>query len=138
MYTYDQHERSERAVFAHNRALLFAALQARGIVSVTVLYEGSGDSGDVEDVTVLPDTATLDGEITVLQTIWGKPEPEAFTRPLKDIIDNTAMQLATFDHAGWENNEGGGGEVEWDVVEQTISVEHYDYYVERTYASHQY
>ncbi len=31
-------------------------------------------------------------------------------------------------HSGFENNEGGGGEIAWDLIKDEISIEHYDNY----------
>jgi len=138
MSYYEAWEKRERESFARNREVIFAALEARGITSVTVLYEGSGDSGGIEDLSPMPTNASLEGDVTVLRNSWEKAELVSEAVPLRELLEDTAMQIVSFDHGGWENNEGGGGEVTWDVAEKTVTLEHYDYFVERDYSSHTY
>ncbi|WP_254679762.1 DUF6878 family protein [Celeribacter baekdonensis] len=45
------------------RAALLTELRALGVRSIKVQYEGYGDSGNVEDVVVSPDTITLTEEL---------------------------------------------------------------------------
>ncbi|KZY50043.1 hypothetical protein A3734_21380, partial [Sulfitobacter sp. HI0054] len=45
------------------RAALLSDLRALGVASIEVEYEGYGDSGNVEDVVVTPDTITLTDEL---------------------------------------------------------------------------
>ena len=72
------------------RAELIAQLCALGIREVTAEYEGYGDSGNVEDVTVQPAEVQL---------------PEALATEVGDF----AWSLAYHHHPGFENNEGGYG-----------------------------
>jgi len=66
---------------------------------VSITYAGSGDSGGI-------DVCSLD-------------DPE-----LNDFLFAVMWQL----HAGYENNDGGGGTVTWDLVQDKITVDHGNYY----------
>ena len=74
-----------------NKTALFDRLEAAGISQVTVSFDGSGDSGQIEsvearntagEVTELPTTS-----ITMTSTIWGHAEPEERTMPVAEAIE---------------------------------------------------
>lgn len=100
------------------RAVLLSDLRALGATQVTVIYEGYGDSGNVEDVSLLPDTL--------------KPA-EDLVRRLEDFGWDFAYALSP----GFENNEGGYGTLTWDIETDTINVNHSDRYVESETTLHE-
>ena len=99
-----------------SRAELLAQLRALGISEVTAEYEGYGDSGNIEDVTVQPIGIAL---------------PDDFSTKLGDF----AWSVAYHQHPGFENNEGGYGTLTWDIALDSITLDHADRYVE---CSHSY
>ena len=99
-----------------SRAELLAQLRALGVSEVTAEYEGYGDSGNVEDVTVQPAEVKL-------------PEP------LATGVGDFAWSLAYHHHPGFKNNEGGYGTLTWDIALDSIILDHADRYVE---CSHSY
>ena len=99
---------------AANRAArgeLLPLLRSLGIAQVTAEYEGYGDSGNIEDVTVQPAGIAL---------------PEELCTKLGDF----AWSVAYHQHPGFENNEGGYGTLTWDVTADSIALDHADRYVE--------
>lgn len=90
---------------------LRAQLRDLGVTEVTAEYEGYGDSGNVEDLSVMPAELKL---------------PEDLRTKLEDF----AWSVAYNQHPGFENNEGGYGTLTWDVVADGISLDHADRYVE--------
>ena len=82
-----------------------------GITEVTAEYEGYGDSGNIEDVTVQPVGIAL---------------PDELCTKLGDF----AWSVAYHQHPGFENNEGGYGTLTWDVIADSITLDHADRYVE--------
>ena len=48
---YEAHDRRSAALFPANKAALFDALGAAGITTVTVTFDGYGDSGQIEEIT---------------------------------------------------------------------------------------
>ena len=109
--------RAEReATLKETRAALIAQLRALGISEITAEYEGYGDSGNVEDVTVQP------ADVKLLE-------------PLATEVGDFAWSLAYHHHPGFENNEGGYGTLTWDITGDSITLDHADRYVE---CSHSY
>lgn len=99
---------------AANRAArgeLLPLLRSLGIAQVTAEYEGYGDSGNIEDVTVQPAGIAL---------------PEELCTKLGDF----AWSVAYHQHPGFENNEGGYGTLTWDISADSIALDHADRYVE--------
>ena len=102
-----ERERQERA---EERARLLAALRALGVTTLEADYDGYGDSGNVEDIRTEPEMAKVDEMEGLADLLWS---------------------IAYAEHPGFENNEGGGGTVTWDVAADRIDLDHYDNVVER-------
>ncbi|MEL6465681.1 MAG: DUF6878 family protein [Pseudomonadota bacterium] len=109
--------RAEReAALKTTRADLLPALRALGVTEVIAEYEGYGDSGNVEGITLQPNDVRLDADLT---------------RKLEDFVWSVAYNQ----HPGFENNEGGYGTLTWDISADSIMLDHADRYVE---CSHSY
>ena len=98
------------------RVALLSELRAVGVTKIEVQYEGYGDSGNIEDVVVTPDTISLSEELR---------------RRVEDFGWDFAYALSP----GFENNEGGYGTLTWDIAADSITLDHADRYVE---CSHSY
>lgn len=101
-----------------NRAALLSELRGLGVTNVEVQYEGYGDSGNVEDVVVTPDTITL---------------TEEMLRRVEDFGWDFAYALSP----GFENNEGGYGELTWSLEADKIDVSHSNRYIETNTIEHE-
>jgi len=108
------------------KARLFEALHAAGIASVTVLFDGEGDSGQIVDVSAyashnksLPLPA---GPLTVETAKWDGSGAEQATVPVKKAIENLCYELLEDKYEGWEINEGAFGEFSFDVAGRTITL----------------
>ena len=100
------------------RAALLVELRAIGVTSIEVQYEGYGDSGNVEDVSVTPDTITLSEEMR---------------RRVEDFGWDFAYALSP----GFENNEGGYGELTWVLATDNIDVSHSNRYIATNTTEHE-
>jgi uncharacterized protein DUF6878 len=100
------------------RAALLVELRALGVTSIEMQYEGYGDSGNVEEVLVSPDTITLTEEIR---------------RRVEDFGWDFAYALSP----GFENNEGGCGELTWALATDKIDVSHSNRYIETNTTEHE-
>ncbi|AVW90039.1 MULTISPECIES: DUF6878 family protein [Roseobacteraceae] len=112
---------SQRRAAEHRvetRAALLIELRALGIMNIEVQYEGYGDSGNVEDVVVAPDTVTLTDELR---------------RRVEDFGWDFAYALSP----GFENNEGGYGELTWSLEADKIDVSHSNRYIESETTEHE-
>lgn len=106
-----------------NKHNLFAALAAAGITHVCVAFNGYGDSGQIEDVTVKSgdtDAALPATDVEIASTEF---RGDAITRsiaPLGDAIESFCYDLLESHHGGWENNEGAFGDISFDVAADRI------------------
>jgi hypothetical protein len=100
------------------RAALLTELRALGVTSIEVQYEGYGDSGNVEDVVVTPDTISL-------------------TEDLRRWVEDFGWDFAYALSPGFENNEGGYGELTWSLEADKINVSHSNRYVETNTTEHE-
>ena len=100
------------------RAALLSELRAFGVTSIEVQYEGYGDSGNVEDVVVTPDTITL-------------------TEELRRRVEDFGWDFAYALSPGFENNEGGYGELTWALETDKIDVSHSNRYIETNTTEHE-
>lgn len=122
-----------------NRDRLLVALAERQVIRVTITYEGSGDSGDVSEVSVEPPELMprlLDDTIE-LRCLVGEYKDRQYLRTMADRPMNLRAALAEFaltwvedTHAGWEINDGSQGTVTIAVAERTLTLEHTEYYTE--------
>lgn len=97
------------------RPALLEELRAKVLINelenpIVVTYEGYGDSGSFEDV------------------------PKNLSNETQDFL----WELLTSSEGGWENNEGGRGNVTWNVNEDKISVNHVQYHTEETSREHEF
>lgn len=136
---------------AHNKAAIIEALKTHGIKKVIVEYCGRGDSGGTEDVRLeLENGETVPVPAVFVPFAWNRSRYNHETRgwqsiqevvnnkPLSDALDEFAMHLVELHHAGWENNDGGRGEVTFYVNTDEITVEHEEYYTESNSFSYTY
>lgn len=104
-----QRHRAEREDEAKSRrSVLLPKLRAAGVTELVTTYDGCGDSGNVEDVRIEPETAA--------------PATNAFDHEITDFVWVFAYAL----HTGFEINEGGYGELRWNVAEDLIDLDHSD------------
>ena len=111
------HMAEMREVAAQERAMervrLRAELQGLGIRNLEATYDGYGDSGNVEGIEVEPSVPKINETPGLADFLWSV----AYDR-----------------HPGFENNEGGGGTVTWDLAADRIDLDHFDNVVERVHS----
>ena len=113
-------ESQKRAQEARNetRATLLSDLRALGLLLVEIRYDGYGDSGNVEDVSVMPATLVPDTD-------------------LKRRLEEFGWAFAYALSPGFENNEGGYGALKWNLEVDKIDVTHNDNYVTSETTEHE-
>lgn len=115
-----------------NKATLFDALHAVGITSVTVAFDGGGDSGQIESVDAAAGDAPADlpeAQIALLKAQSDGFGTETTIMSVADVIEDLAYQLLTQSHPGWEDSDGAYGEFRFDVGARTITLDHNDRYI---------
>jgi hypothetical protein len=115
-------------ILPRNKEALFEALARVGIATVTVTFDGCGDSGQIEEITAraaddcemeLPDEKI---EITLIR--WHADESPPVATSLRDAIEQLCYEFLSLEHGGWENNDGAYGEFSFVVSDRTIALEH--------------
>lgn len=109
-----------------NKAAIFAVLAEVGTTSVTVEFDGYGDSGGVEGVRAADEHGEIalpEGSVTLLTVGWRETEPSEKTMRLSEAIEHMVYELLGQTHGGWENNAGAFGNFVFDVAAETITLE---------------
>lgn len=123
-----EQEAREAALRPSNKDALFEGLRLVGIAHVIVTFDGSGDSGQIEDIegcdaeenSVQLPPAT----ITFRSVDWQSSEIIVRQMTLEKVIEQMAYDFLSDSHGGWENNDGAYGEFCFDAQAGTI---HLDY-----------
>lgn len=103
-------------------------LAAQGFEYIEINYSGGGDSGAIDDISLLPHgTITIkDGEVSKKNNKdCADPDNE-----LKDLIDRKAEEHVLNHAADWWNNDGGGGTLYISTMDGSYHGEHYVNYTE--------
>ena len=108
------------------KAKLFDALRSAGVARATVIFDGQGDGGQIEDVTFETSAGKpIDLSVRLLRVETAKPDgsgPEKATLPIREVIENLCYELLEEQHAGWEINEGAFGEFVFDLTDRTLTL----------------
>ena len=132
----------EAAVLPLNKAALFEALAAGGFASVVVTFDGSGDEGQIEDVTATASDgqpAELPtGAVAYQEVGFDAAEPTVAMVPVGDVLEKLAYELLGETHGGWENGDGAYGEFTFDVAERSITLAYNERYTETHYHEHEF
>jgi hypothetical protein len=99
-------------------------LREAGVARVRVDYDGSGDSGQIEQIGYLG----ADGAELNLSGTLSFPENE-----LMDLF----YDLIQVRHPGWENNDGAYGDFEWDLTKDTLYHTHNDRFTDYDTTEHE-
>ena len=118
-----------RATFTEHlvglKANLFDLLEEHGIVLVTVDFDGSGDSGQIENIIACDKHGVVDLPDAGPPNPASDPEPQIGgdkTEPIADVIETLAYDLLESAQGGWEINDGAFGEFRFDVADRTITL----------------
>jgi hypothetical protein len=131
---------SAEDIRARNKNVIFDALSEAGIHRVTVDYDGSGDSGQIESVEAWS-TANEKVPLPSSRKVpWASGNPD---RPVSEIGLEAAVEELAWDylwdeHGGWENNDGAFGTFAFDVSARTIALEHNERFTDVNTFSHQF
>jgi hypothetical protein len=117
-------DRRRRERLPAAKAALLAALKKTRAASVTIVYDGEGDSGQIGDIaakSAAGRAVKLSG--TVSLDLDGQLKEYA---SLEEAIEPFAWDVLYAYHGGFENNEGGYGTITIDVAKGTVTIDHND------------
>lgn len=144
-------EARERAIAALKAAI--GPLGKLGLARVIWEYDGSGDSGDIEQVSYIvydPDSTDLRGvtsgpfdklnERALTSADFKAAVKERLTPEEAALIENNVLDESVYCllPPGFEINEGSYGEVDLDVVTGAIQVRNNERVMETLYSEHDY
>lgn len=133
---------SDQECHEGNKTLLLEALKRAGAIQATVNYHGGGDEGLCNDAEArTPEGKVVDlSETTVVFRKQHHLNDGQWTttmvkheQPLGCALSDYAMEAVDRYHGGWENGEGGCGEVFFDCEHNTINIKHNNYVIETAY-----
>ncbi len=141
MQRYGENERVYKTLssFVHNgnKTVLFDALAAAGITTVIVTFDGSGDSGQIDNIEVQGHVADLPPtEVELAFASWGSSDIRREALSLYDAIEALVYELLRQTHEGWENNEGAYGEFTFDVVKRSVVLDYNERIETSEYTQH--
>lgn len=122
-----ERDRLDAELLPANKAALFGALAAAGIVTVVVTFDGYGDSGQIESVDARDshgDVALPENLVEIATAPWDGSGALRQLVPVAEAIETLAYRFLEQTHCGWENNDGAYGEFTFDVAAQTITLDH--------------
>lgn len=133
------HTARAASVRPQNKTVLFDALARHGITTVTVEFDGYGDSGQIEDIAVTAGdqpAALPDETIPLARAEWDVPGIVHVTHSVREAIETLVYDLLQQTHAGWENSDGAYGDITFDVTERTITLDYNERHMESDYSQH--
>ena len=105
------------------RTKLLKKFQEIGVSQIGVSYSGYGDSGQLDNITTTPAKVPLrEIEFDTITYPW-RPDVEV-KRNLREAFEDFIWDEITSRYGGFENNEGGQGELTWDITDNTITLDH--------------
>lgn len=124
-----------------NKAALFDALAAAGITSVEVNFDGSGDSGQIVEVTAWASEAKASLPAQSIELVEPGKDGEPINRTTLTVAD--AIEILVYDvldetQSGWPNDDGAYGDFTFDVVKRTIALDYNERHIESDYSHHEF
>ena len=114
----EERKAKEQAETDGMRLTCLAGLRARGVTGTLAEYNGFADQGHVDHVRYTPGTAAV---------------PEA----LRENVLELMWRLAWRTNPGFENDDGGRGEIEWDLAADHIIVRHWACFIDEIFSEHE-
>jgi hypothetical protein len=133
------HKALSESVHAANKGALFPILAAAGITSILVRFDGSGDSGQIEEIDAVSGDKPVSlptGNVTIQRAEWGASEAERIECSVNDAVEALVYAFLEETHGGWENNEGAYGEFTFNVAARTITLDYNERYEDTHYTQH--
>lgn len=109
-----------------NKATIIEALKSAGVTCVCVEFDGSGDSGAIENVTCQGASETIPEVLIEEWRVVGGTLIGAPNVKLADAVENLAYDLLEQKHPGWEIDAGAFGDITIDVAKDAVTHTHND------------
>jgi hypothetical protein len=123
---HESHRKDVACASELNKPILFDALAAADITSVTVEFDGEGDSGQIESVIASTEAGPAelqDSTVTLHRATWNSNALASSVMSLRDAIERICYDYLEYEHGGWENNDGAFGSFDFDVGKRSIHLD---------------
>jgi hypothetical protein len=121
---YERRQEALKQANAANKEAVFAALAEAGIATVTVGFDGEGDSGQLGDIAVDGKAHQLpDLPVEIQDAPYGAEAPVRRQATLFHAIETLCFNYLAHEHGGWENNDGAYGEFTFKVAHRRIELD---------------
>lgn len=127
-----------------NKEILFDLLSSHGIETLTVTFDGGGDSGQIEDIDI-PDglgKQVVKGAKVGNGRVWS-PETGGWTEKYKDnptvkeMAESFCYSVLESLYGGWENNDGAYGDFTFHVKDRVVSFDFNERYTDTRLYQHE-
>jgi hypothetical protein len=139
MAAYDRHAKALKQANLINKTAVFEALAVAGITSVTVEFDGEGDSGQIESVIACAGDARVELPATPITLHKPSGREDALIpaeAPLTEAIESLCYDFLSQEHDGWENNDGAFGQFDFKVAERRVELEFNGRFSDSTFSTH--
>jgi hypothetical protein len=129
--------RTTNELLPTNKKALFDALDAAGITTVVVSFDGCGDSGQIEAIDAKAGDSVIplpSVQIEIGAAVWGSAKIDRQIRSVAEAIETLAYDVLSQSCGGWENNDGAYGEFIFDVAGRTITLDFNERRMESDYS----
>lgn len=134
---------ARRQRMAKNKDAILLAMKAAGITLIVVTYEGEGDEGSPTELAIEPEGADLSlATLTIaiqssqwdeVTRAWSWHDSEV-SMMLDEAVSAFVDDVIETHHRGFEDGEGGGGELRFDAAAMSVTYDNFDNVVEREHA----
>lgn len=131
-------------ILPHNKGVLFDALATAGIATVTIDFDGYGDSGSFQEATAFSaENAEIQlpiADITV-KTVAFETDTVGVKDKVttaRDFLEALASDFLEETHSGWEDGEGAYGLFRFSLADRTITLEYNERYVDSHFHEHEF
>ena len=138
---YQRHAATLLKAAKANKAVLFDALAAADITSVTAEFDGEGDSGGIESVPACSGDTRIElpaGSIPFHQVQFGADASVMTQQTLHEAVESLCYDCLARAHNGWKNNDGAFGTFTFNVAARTIELEFNGHFSDVTTSTHEF
>jgi hypothetical protein len=138
---YELHAANLREAVSVNKAVVFDALAAANITSVTVEFDGEGDSGGIEYVSASSGDTRIElpaGNVPCHRAHFGDDVSVPTQQTLREAVESLCYDCLDQEHGGWENNDGAFGTFTFNVAARTIELEFNGRYTDVSVSTHEF
>lgn len=125
-----------------NKSALFDALEAADVETVVIEFDGSGDSGQLENITAFRAENTEiplpEQNIEIREVQFEGPSTQVVKRTVRSVLETLAYDFLEQTHAGWENGDGAHGEFTFDVATRSIALDYNERFTDSTNYQHEF